>query len=361
MTFESVPRAEASKGLELLVLVLSLLAGLAAVGIVFLMKGLNPVFALGEIFRSSFGSVFGLTETVTKAVPLVLVGTGLALAFRAKFWNIGAESQLLLGAVFSTWAGLTWGPSLPGWLIVPVMFLAGFLGGALWGMIPAALKIRFGINEVISTLMLNYIAAEFVKFLVVGPWKGATKYGYPYTDDLPAHAILKLLPGTRISPVLVVIALAAAVILAFLIFRTRFGYEVRVIGENREAARYAGIDFFRTSLLFMAISGGLAGIAGTGELAAIHHHLSYPETLSAGYGFTAIIVAWLGRLNPLLVVVSGIFFAGIIVGGDAIQMSLGLPAATVQIFNGLILVFLITGEFFLRNRIRVRRGPRSNG
>lgn len=353
MRIEFVPREEASRGFEVIVLLLSLLAGLAAVGLVFLAKGLNPFFALGEIFRSSFGSFFGIKETVTKAVPLVLVASGLALAFRAKFWNIGAESQLLMGAVFATWTGLNLGPSLPGWLIIPLMFLAGFLGGALWGMLSAVLKIRFGINEVISTLMLNYIAAEFVKYLVVGPWKGATKYGYPYTDNLPPQAILKLLPVSRISPLLAGIAAAAAVIVTFLIFRTRFGYEVRVIGENREAARYAGIDFFRTTLLFMAISGGLAGIAGTGELAAIHHHLSYPETLSAGYGFTAIIVAWLGRLNPLLVVVSGLFIAGIIVGGDAIQMSLGLPAATVQIFNGLILIFLITGDFFLRNRMRI--------
>ncbi len=359
MRFESVPRAGTSRVLEILAPALSLLAGLAAVGLVFLLKGLNPLFALGEIFRSSFGSVFGLTETVTKALPLILVGSGLALTFQAKFWNIGAESQLLLGAVFSTWVGLTWGPSLPGPVIVPLMFLAGFLGGALWGMIPAALKIRLGINEVISTLMLNYIAAELVKFLVVGPWKGASKHGYPYTDDLPAQAILWLFPGTRISPILLVLAPAAAATLTFLIFRTRFGYEVRVIGENREAARYAGIDFFRTSLLFMAVSGGLAGLAGTGELTAIHHHLSYPDTLSAGYGFTAIIVAWLGRLNPLLVMVSGVFLAGIIVGGDAIQMSLGLPAVTVQVFNGIILIFLIMGEFFLRNRIRwVRRTPR---
>jgi simple sugar transport system permease protein len=236
------------------------------------------------------------------------------------------------------------------------MFLAGFIGGALWGMVPAALKIRFGINEVISTLMLNYVAAEFVKYLVVGPWKGATKYGYPYTDDLPQQAILKLLPYSRISPILVVLAAACALIIAFLVFRTRFGYEVRVIGENREAARYAGINFFRTSLLFMAISGGVAGLAGVGELGAIHHHLSYPETLSAGYGFTGIIVAWLAKLNPAFVILSGFFFAGIIVGGDAIQMSLGLPAATVQIFNGLILIFLITGEFFVRHRVRLHGG-----
>ncbi len=350
-----LPRERTTPFFNVIVLFLSLLAGLFAVGMVFLLKGINPFFAIGEIFIASFGSLFGIKETITKAIPLILIGSGLALAYRAKFWNIGAESQLLFGAVFATWVGLHWGPALPGPVIIPLMFLAGFIGGALWGIVPAIFKVKFGINEVISTLMLNYIAAEFVKFLVVGPWKGATKYGYPYTDDLPEQAILKLLPDSRISLLLIVLAVVTAFVLCFLVFRTRFGYEVRVIGENTEAARYAGIDFFRTSLIMMAISGGVAGLAGVGELASIHHHLSYPETISAGYGFTAIIVAWLGRLNPAFAILSGLFFAGIIVGGDAIQMSMNMPAATVNVFNGLILVFLIMGDFFLSHRVRFKR------
>jgi simple sugar transport system permease protein len=222
-------------------------------------------------------------------------------------------------------------------------------------MVPAFFKIKFGINEVISTLMLYYFAAEFVKFLVVGPWKGATKYGYPYTDDLPVQATLKYMGNSRVSLVLIILAVLVALFLGFLVFRTRFGYEIRVIGDNSEAARYAGIDFFRTSMIMMFISGGVAGLAGVGELATIHHHLSYPETISAGYGFTAIIVAWLGRLNPAFSIFSGLFFAGIIVGGDAIQMSMGLPATTVNVFNGLILVFLIMGDFFLSHRVRFKR------
>lgn len=356
MTIKVFPRERTTGLFSLAILVASLVTGLVAVGFVFALKGVNPVFAIASIFKGSFGSWFGIKETITKAIPLILIGSGLALAYRAKFWNIGAESQLLLGAIFSTWVGLNWGPALPAWAIIPLMLLAGFLGGALWGMIPAIFKIRFGINEVISTLMLNYIAAEVVKFLVVGPWKGATKYGYPYTDDLPDQAILWLFPYSRISPVLVILAVAVALTLGFIVFRTRFGYEIRVIGENTEAARYAGINFFRTTILMMAISGGVAGLAGVGELAAIHHHLSYPETISAGYGFTAIIVAWLGKLNPSFSIFSGIFFAGIIVGGDAIQMSMGLPAATVNVFNGFILTFLIMGDFFLQHRVVINRG-----
>ncbi len=339
---------------SLLSLVFSLAAGLIAISFIFLLSGVNPLYAIAKIFSGSFGSLFGLKETVTKAIPLILIGGGLAVAFRAKFWNIGAESQLLMGAIFGTWVGLNWGPHLPWPVIAPLMFLAGFVGGALWGLIPAILKIKFSINEIISTLMLNYICNEFMKLLIVGPWRGKTKHGFPYTDDLPLSATLSMLPGSRIHYATLLVAVATVILLGIAIYKTRFGYEVRVIGENPDAARYSGIDFFRTTLIIMVISGGMAGLAGVGEVAGIHHYLSYPESISSGYGYTAIIVAWLAKLNPFYVILSALFFAGILVGGDAIQISLGLPAATVQIFNGTLLVFLIMGDFFLKNQVTLQ-------
>jgi len=341
-------------------LVFSLAAGLLAISCIFLISGVNPLYALAKIFSGSFGSLYGLKETLTKAIPLILIGSGLAVAFRAKFWNIGAESQLLMGAIFSTWVGLHWGPHLPAPVIVPLMFLAGFIGGAIWGLIPAILKVKFSINEVISTLMLNYICNQIMILLIVGPWRGKTKYGFPYTDDLPASAILSLIPGSRIHYVTLLVAIATVVILGIAIYKTQFGYEVRVIGENPEAAKYSGIDFFKTTLIIMLISGGVAGLAGVGEVAGIHHYLSYPESISSGYGFTGIIVAWLAKLNPFFVVLSAFFFAGILVGGDAIQISLGLPAATVQIFNGTLLVFLIMGDYFLKNQVALQWRPKRN-
>ena len=341
-------------------LVFSLAAGLLAISCIFLISGVNPLYALAKIFSGSFGSLYGLKETLTKAIPLILIGSGLAVAFRAKFWNIGAESQLLMGAIFSTWVGLHWGPHLPAPVIVPLMFLAGFIGGAIWGLIPAILKVKFSINEVISTLMLNYICNQIIILLIVGPWRGKTKYGFPYTDDLPASAILSLIPGSRIHYVTLLVAIATVVILGIAIYKTQFGYEVRVIGENPEAAKYSGIDFFKTTLIIMLISGGVAGLAGVGEVAGIHHYLSYPESISSGYGFTGIIVAWLAKLNPFFVVLSAFFFAGILVGGDAIQISLGLPAATVQIFNGTLLVFLIMGDYFLKNQVTLQWRPKRN-
>jgi simple sugar transport system permease protein len=211
------------------------------------------------------------------------------------------------------------------------------------------------VNEVISSLMLNYIAYELITLLITGPWKGPTQHGFPYTDDLSRAASLAVLPGTRIHYVTLVLAVAAAAGLWLLLRSSRLGYELRVLGENREAARYAGIDLLRVSALAMVLSGGVAGLAGVGEVAGIHHHLSYPTAISSGYGFTAILVAWLGKLNPLAAIASGFFYAGILVGGDAIQVSLGLPAATVQVFNGVLLVFLIGGDFFLHNRVRLSR------
>ena len=341
-------------------LVLSLAAGLLTVSLIFVVFGVNPFYALARIFSGSFGSLYGIKETITKAIPLILIGGGLALAFRAKFWNIGAESQLLMGAIFGTWVGLNWGPHLPPAVIVPLMFLAGFIGGAIWGLIPAILKIKFSINEVISTLMMNYICNEFMTLLIVGPWRGKTKFGFPYTDDLPPSATLSLIPGSRIHYATLAIAIVAVIVLGIVIYKTRFGYEVRVIGENPEAAKYSGIDFFKTTAIIMIISGGVAGLAGVGEVAGIHHYLSYPASISSGYGFTAIIVAWLAKLNPFFVILSAIFFAGIIVGGDAIQISLNLPAATVQIFNGTLLVFLIMGDFFLKNQISLQWRGRTN-
>ncbi len=337
-----------------LTLALSIVAGMMAISLIFLMSGVNPLFAFVKIFSGSFGSVYGIKETITKAIPLILIGAGLAITYKAKFWNIGAEGQLLMGAIFGTWIGLNLGPDLPFYVIIPLMFLAAFVGGAILGAIPAILKIKFSVNEVISTLMLNYICAEMMTFLIVGPWKGKTKFGFPYTDDLPESAILNLIPGTRIHYFTLLLGIVLVLLLGFLIYKTRFGYEVRVIGENPNAAKYAGINFFRTLLIIMIISGGMAGIAGMGEVAGIHHYLSYPASISSGYGFTAIIVAWLAKLNPVYCIISGLFFAGILVGGDAIQISLNLPAATVYVFNGTLLVFLIMGDFFLKHKVKLQ-------
>ncbi len=345
-------RASPGPALRAAVLGLSLLAGLAAMALVFAVSGKNPALGLYRIFRSGFLSSYGLGETVSRSLPIMLAGAGLIVAFKGKYWNIGAEGQILAGAASATWVGLSLAGT-PGFLLLPLMGLAGMAGGALWGLVAGFLKNRFSVNEIISTLMLNYILAEFVRFLIVGPWKGRTQHGFPYTDNLGPGALLALIPGTRIPWATLVLASLAIVLVLVLATRTKFGYEVRVLGENREAARYAGIDARLITLAVSVVSGALAGLAGFNEIAANHKHMTYPDTISAGYGFTAIIAAWLAKLDARFLPLSAFFLAGIIVGGDSIQISMGLPASTVQVFNGTVLLFLIAGEYFAANRIRV--------
>jgi len=332
-----------------LVSILAIFAALLVAGIFFQAYGVSAIRAYQLIVKGALGSKLGLTETVRRAIPLLLCGVGLTIAFRALFWNIGAEGQLLLGGVAA--AGVALFSGLPNVLLLPAMFIAGFLAGALWGLIPAALKARLGINDVITTLMMNYIAIYLVEWLIHGPWRGPTMRGFAYTDKFPSAATLPTISWTRIHWPTLLLGLALAVLAYLLITRTRAGFEIRVVGENPDAARFAGISVLKTTLLVMIISGGLAGLAGVGEVAGIHKMLLGPTHISMGYGYTAIIVAWLARRNPLAVIVTSLLFGVIMSGGDVIRVSLGLPFQVINLFNGLILFFLIGSELLMHYKI----------
>lgn len=326
----------------------SALLSLPIIAIIFLAYGTNPVLAFGRIFYGAFGSVYSVSETITKSIPLMLCSLGLTIAFQTAVWNIGAEGQLLMGAIFSSGVALSF-PEWPAFFLIPTMFLSGFVGGALWGLMPAILKAKLQTNEVITTLMTNYIAVKLLEYLVYGPWRGKEEWGFPYTSKFSPSAQLPTIGSTRIHYPTLIVALAAFVALYFLVARTKLGFEIRVVGKNPEATKYAGIDYTKIILLVMAISGGLAGMAGVGEVAGIQHRLRVG--ISQGYGFSSIIVAWLGRLNPLSTVFVSILYGGLLVGGEMIQISLGLPVAIVDMFNGIFLLSLLFGEFILRNRI----------
>lgn len=334
-----------------MMMVLSILAGLSLGCMLFLLMGVSPITAMAKMAAGSFGSWYGFKETVTKAVPLTLIGAGLAICFRARIWNIGAEGQLLFGAIAATWVGLGVGQHLPSWLGIAAMFGAGAFAGGIWAAVPAFMRVRWGVNEAVSSLLLNYVAAEFVQFLIYGPWKGKTQFGFPYSDDLPNALWLPTFHCSRLSWFPLVLAGAAVVLLTVISTKTRFGYDVRVVGESPEAAAYAGIPFGRTVFSIMFLSGTLAGIAGATEIAGVHHHLTYPWSISSGYGFTAILTAFLARLSPGWTWLSAILFGGLLVGGDVIQTSLGLPFATVNIFNGLVLIAILAGEFMIGHRL----------
>jgi simple sugar transport system permease protein len=346
-----IERVQAPSGTwVLLVSVLAVAAALVAAGGIFWAFGINPVHAYATVVAGTLADRRAAPEIIRQMIPLLLCGVGLVLAFRAQFWNIGAEGQLLAGAAGAT--GVALFVPLPGPLVIPAMFLAGFTSGALWGFLPTVLRLKLDVNEVITTLMMNYIALFFIDWLVHGPWKGTTTLGFAYTDMFPAAAWLPLLPGTRIHWPTLALGLAFAGGLAFFLSRTRLGFEIRVQGENPTAARYAGMNPVRTTLFAMALSAGAAGLAGVGEVAGIHHRLLFPTQVSLGYGYAAIIVAWLARGNPIAAVLTAAFLGLIFTSGDVMRVTLQMPLRITDVFNGLILFFLIGSERLLRYGVR---------
>jgi general nucleoside transport system permease protein len=316
------------------------------------LTGTHPWQAYKEMTLGAFGSLYALSETLVKATPLLLTGLGVGVAFRLGFWNIGAEGQLYLGAIGGTWVALHH-PGLPAPLLQPFMILIGSLAGAVWGLVPAALRIYWRVNEIITTLMLNYIAVLWVDFLVYGPWKDPKAFGFPFTPPLSPAARLPVLPGSRVHLGLLVGLLAAAG-LAVLLGRTRLGYEIRMIGLNPDAARYAGMNLTRATFLVMALSGGLAGLAGVCEVAGVQGQLKH--SLSPGYGYTAIIVAWLAHLNPWAIILVSVLLAGLLTGSDMLQIAMNLPVAVAYMLQGLILFSVLSVEFLISYRLVWRRG-----
>lgn len=328
---------------------LSVLAAFILTGIVFAAYGVSPLRAYSEIVQDTLLSTQGLSTVVQRAIPLLLIGVGLVIAFRSQFLNIGAEGQMVAGAMIGGAVALFFPPL--GALTLPAMFTAGFLAGAVWAFIPAIMKLRLEVNEVITTLMLNYIAAGILSWLVNGPWKGKAQVGYSYTADFPEAAQLPLLGSSYIHYPTLILGVLFAVLVGFVLNRTRLGFRMRVLGENPVAARYVGINAIATVLAVALLSGGLAGMAGVGEVAAIHHKLLDPNQISLGYGFTAIIVAWLARGNPLGTIITALFLGVILAAGDVMKVSLQMPGQTVNVINGLILFFLVGTEPLLRYRV----------
>ncbi|PLS81266.1 MAG: ABC transporter permease [Chloroflexi bacterium] len=348
-------RTAPTAGVAALVPLVSILLALLLGALLLLLAGQNPLVVYGAMLNGAFGSLNGVAETIVKTIPLSLAALGVGIAFRMLLWNIGAEGQLYFGAIAATGLALYVMPWAPTVVLLPMMVLAGFVGGALWGLIPGALRAFLNVNEIITSLMLNYVAILFSEYLVHGPWRNPQGLGFPGTRTLPDSAWLPRLSPTRVHLGLLLAVIAAGVLFVIL-RRTWWGYEIRVIGENQRAARYAGINIPRNMLLVMAVSGGLAGIAGMSEVAGIAHQLQ--RSLSPGYGYTAIIVAWLAKLNPWSTLMVAFLFAGLLVGGDQLQISMGLPAAIAPMLQGTILFFLLGGEVLSRYRLtKVRPGP----
>lgn len=339
--------------LSTLAIVFALLIGAAVIA----MAGGDPWRSYIHIAKASFGSIGAISDTIVKATPILLTSLACSIAFRMKLWNIGAEGQFIMGAFGASAVVLT--PILPAdtprWIFLTVMALAGMGFGAAWGYIPGYLKAKFNVNEIISTLMLNYIAVSWVNFFIFGVW---SERGFQMSPKFPKNAWLprladygKTIPAFRglTTHAGLLIGIAAAFILWLILYHSRWGYEINLIGDNPRAAKYAGINISRNIILVMVVSGALAGLGGMSEVAGMVHRLQ-TSPIAAGYGFTGIIVAWLAKLNPFAIILVSVLFGALLLAGREIQPS-GIP----KMIQGIILVTLIASDFLLRYRIRIER------
>jgi len=315
--------------------VLAVLLAFITCAFIMVIEGINPILAYASLLQGAFGGFYEIGETMAKAAPIMLTGLAATIAFKCRVWNIGGEGQLYIGAIAATWIGLS--IYLHSAVEIPLIFIVSFLAGALYGLIPGLLKAYFKVNEIVLTLMLNYIAILFVSFLVEGPWRDPS--GITYSPPIAETAYLPvLIPRTRLH-LGVVIAVLCAIVLHVILHRTIFGYEVTIVGANPEVARCKGINIPKTIVLTMLISGGLAGLAGMGEVCGIQHRLM--GGLSPGYGFFGVIAALLGKLEPLGVLFSSILLGAIFVGADAMQRAAGVSVTIVYMLESFILLFLI--------------------
>lgn len=319
--------------------------------VLFLWVGVNPIRAYGEVLKGAFGSLYNFSEVLVRASPLILCGLSVGLAGKMQIWNIGAEGQLVLGGAAGAGVALFLTPYIPGPLIIPAMLAAGFFGGALWGLIPGILKARLQVNEIITSLMLNYVAIFWLEHLYFGPWRDPAGRGFPGTAMFVESAWFPRFFDTRIH-LGFFIGLFAALLIWYVLAYTEWGYHVRVAGANPKAAQYAHIDIGRNILLIMMLSGGLAGLAGISETAGIYYRLQ--QGLAAGSGYMAIVVAWLAKLRPVSIIVISICIGGLMVGGDQVQISMQIPSAIGLTLQGAILFCVLGGQVFQEYEVEIK-------
>ena len=343
------PREHPSQVMKWLSPVIALGAMLIVGGILFSILGVPPLKALYIFFIEPMTTLYGWSELAVKSIPLILIGLGLAVGFRAKLFNIGAEGQLTMGAIFGGGIAILFHDQVGAW-ILPLMILMGAIGGALWAAIPALLKTHFNAEETLTTLMMNYVAFFILLYLINGPWRDPDGMNFPQSVMFSESAILPFIfEGTRINASLFLTLMAVIVFWLFM-HRSLTAYKLEVSGQAPLAAKYAGFSSKKAVWLSLVISGMMAGLAGICEVAGPIGQLN--PNLSPGYGYAAIIVAYLGRLNPFGIVLSGTFMALIYLGGEMAQMQLQLPVAITGIFQGLLLFFLLAADALIENKYR---------
>lgn len=336
---ESTPRQAAVQS------IIAVGCALLATALVILLLGYNPAEVFTKMIKGSLMSGYRLRETINKTIPLIVISLGIAIAFRMKFWNIGAEGQFYMGAFAAALMALHF-PDLPQPLLLLLMFIAAMLFGGVWCFIPGILKAKLGTNETLVTLMLNYIAIKWVTYLQYGPWKDPAATGFPRIPTFGANGLLPQVFGIHMGWI---IALILVVLVYIFLRKTKLGYEITVVGENIATAKYAGMNVKRILLIAVTVSGAICGIAGMMQAAGIEQTLTYQ--MSGGIGFTAIITCWLARLNPLSIVFVSFFFAVLIQGGAFLQSSMQIPATMAMVIQGIILFFVLGSDFFTQYKV----------
>ena len=349
-----IPRDKVSKNWTIIGPILSIFLTVFFGLLIFTFLGYNPLETLYQIFLSPFSRIDRISDILVKACPLIIVGIGLMLCFRANVWNIGAEGQFIMGTLLAGSFALLF-PSVETKFFIFIMIVIGFIGGALWAFIPAILKTKLNVNEILVSLMLVYVAMLFIDFIVRGPLSDPMSFGFPLSKPYPEGAIINKIPFPGIGylgqlhyGILFIILLIP--ISWLFVNKTLSGFKINVLGAAPKAAKFAGFKQNTITITVLLISGGLAGVAGVIEVSANIGQLQ-PE-VSFGYGFTAIIVAFLGRLNPVGILFAGIIIATVKLGADNAQMSMGIPKVVTGLFEGILLFFLLTGETLQKYKIK---------
>jgi simple sugar transport system permease protein len=322
-------------------------ASLLVSTILIIASGADALGALGALYRGAFGSWDAFLETLVQATPIMFTGLAMVIAFRGKVWNIGGEGQFFAGALATAWISMNYF-SLPVPLLIIAILLVSALAGALWAYIPGIMKARFGISEIVVTVMMNYIMMGLVSYLLSGPWQAAGDF-FLQTPRFAPSTFLPTFLDSRLH-LGFLIAILLVILLYVLLWKTPLGYEIRAVGENMVAAKYKGINNTSILLVVMLISGAIAGLAGGSELAGLHHRLRLD--ISTGYGYTGILIALLGRLNPLGVIPASIFFGALVNGSTSMQISYNVPVPLVYTIQGIVLIFLLLFDALFRYRIR---------
>jgi len=319
----------------------------------------NPIEAYKALWDGAFGSSNAFAETLVKATPLLLVGIGICISFRGDVINIGGEGQMIIGAILATWVGLTF-TGLPGWLVITLSMLAGFLGGGIWGGIPGVLKAYYNVNEILSTVMMNAIAVQLMNFLLRGPMIDPSQA--EIASKIPQTArLLEIFRLPRLAPTRLHLGAFIAVILAvlvyFLLWRTTLGYRIRAVGQNPNASRYAGIKVQRYVVIALLLSGAFSGLAGATQVFGVNYRM-ITDGSSSGFtgsaGFNGIVAALFGQLHPILTIPASVLFGALLVGANKMQRVVQVPSALVIALNGLVVVFVVSSEFWRRRRQRRR-------